>query len=364
MNDMSLGVCIPIPPVTPTLIDTDSEGSLTPTTVVPDVHIGPCSEVGIITDGTGDVECASVADTVIDMSSQDSDNGEPGEAGPHQDHDSTQLLPHSLLACPPLCESAPRPMGQLCSQGEQVDPLSSVDEPFFLYPCGHTLGGEEVERSRSPVYDHHRLSPITSTMAETVEETIEDTGEDVESTGHNGACRLATMDRSPQYLDIEHLHMHELCDAPGIVRRLPHTQCRIVDHVNRLLCRISGNRFYVGITENPRRRWLDGHIHDGWSQMLVVWAARTSQETAGLEKEVLARWRCHPGCANVGCGGERASQGSPHFLYIVTRDDGLIRRTPPPTRQQVTSSSRGPMRAPRMGTIMEHLGINVRDFFD
>ena len=50
----------------------------------------------------------------------------------------------------------------------------------------------------------------------------------------------------------------------------------------------------------------------------------------GGQRDMLARWGTSPWCRNVGPGGERASAGRPHFLYILVGErHGPIRRTAP-----------------------------------
>ena len=90
--------------------------------------------------------------------------------------------------------------------------------------------------------------------------------------------------------------------------------------------------FYIGITEDPLSRWygrdgVPGHCR-AYSYMIVLYEARSSSSTATLERLLIAHYH-EPGflrCLNVGRGGERASAGSPHYLYVAFRQDVLIRR--------------------------------------
>ena len=92
-------------------------------------------------------------------------------------------------------------------------------------------------------------------------------------------------------------------------------------------CCVIGS-YYWGITENPRRRWDEDHCQT-YSTMRVVAVCRTSRETAQIERQLIAHGRagCYR-CNTVGPGGERASAGSPHFVYLCRRQDGLIRGRP------------------------------------
>jgi hypothetical protein len=40
--------------------------------------------------------------------------------------------------------------------------------------------------------------------------------------------------------------------------------------------------------------------------------------TGMMEIDQIAKFKHYSGCLNVGPGGEGASLGSPHFLYVVT----------------------------------------------
>ena len=89
-----------------------------------------------------------------------------------------------------------------------------------------------------------------------------------------------------------------------------------------------GSYFYIGITASPTQRWLQAHSQS-FDRMLVIHAATTSAATAQVERSLLTTFREHAQCLNVGPGGERPSSGSPHYVYIVSRERGsgrVIRR--------------------------------------
>ena len=92
--------------------------------------------------------------------------------------------------------------------------------------------------------------------------------------------------------------------------------------VRRVLA--AGRTVYLGITENYHRRWEEHSTM--WDYMVVLFEARTSQITGQLERQLLSEFRGHLLCQNYGPGGERASCGSPHYLYMVVRLNGLVRR--------------------------------------
>ena len=97
--------------------------------------------------------------------------------------------------------------------------------------------------------------------------------------------------------------------------------------------------FYVGITEDPVRRWLERHGDDGrelahcekYIEMRVFWVARSSRETGRLEKQLIDEWnRSRPLLIENarGTGGERPSAGSPHYCYVCFRTDRFVRHGP------------------------------------
>ena len=89
----------------------------------------------------------------------------------------------------------------------------------------------------------------------------------------------------------------------------------------------SGVSFYIGITENHVRR-LEEHLASGrhWSRMVLLVEAVSSRDTAALEVQLIAQFRAYSTCLNIGRGGECASAASPHFLYVMVGQNGLLRR--------------------------------------
>ncbi len=86
---------------------------------------------------------------------------------------------------------------------------------------------------------------------------------------------------------------------------------------------------YLGITENPRRRWGE-HVVDmtvGPDPLTTVLIeARSSDTTAAFEVELLRRYRHYLRCANRSSGGDGRSACTPHYLYVLHASMPLIRR--------------------------------------
>ena len=101
------------------------------------------------------------------------------------------------------------------------------------------------------------------------------------------------------------------------------------EHAVEFIRSLRGAAFYIGITGCPKTRWngmdtMPGHCQQ-WDAMTVLFEGSTV-ETADLERRLIRHSRSCLRCTNVGDGGERAGYASPHYLYIVTRASGLIRR--------------------------------------
>ena len=114
-----------------------------------------------------------------------------------------------------------------------------------------------------------------------------------------------------------------------------HIECRLPNaydgHFNHC-CRIINDIdvvFYIGITEDPNGRW-EQHNADQtvgpMPNMIILVEAESSRMTATLEMQLLARYLPYMRCANRSSGGERASAGSPHYLYVLRASSPLLRR--------------------------------------
>ena len=101
----------------------------------------------------------------------------------------------------------------------------------------------------------------------------------------------------------------------------------------RILSAISDDlAFYLGITENPARRFSD-HIRH-WDQYIILVEAGSSRITASMEIALLRELGGRRGCHNVGPGGETASAEAcawvvetVSFLALSVFVDGLASRT-------------------------------------
>ena len=91
-------------------------------------------------------------------------------------------------------------------------------------------------------------------------------------------------------------------------------------HADRIIRAIRDrrHRFYVGITRDPARRWEQHQARNSsWSHMTVVVEARDSVATSTVEMQTLVFWRGDPLCLNRSSGGESATPGSPHYVYVL-----------------------------------------------
>ena len=112
--------------------------------------------------------------------------------------------------------------------------------------------------------------------------------------------------------------------ATDIFWRIPEKHASVIEHCLALISRLDVC-YYIGITEQLCLRW-DCHAQNGYVAMYVVWVSTTSRETARLEQDLLFRVGQSSRCENASKGGERASQGSPHYVYIVVKPNNLMRR--------------------------------------
>ena len=129
------------------------------------------------------------------------------------------------------------------------------------------------------------------------------------------------------WFDRQVLDLLDLYDWQGCVQSI---LSYIARNVNSGSCRI----FQVGITEHPSNRW-ELYCREGkLTTMNVVYAAPISKwkikrfeppslkklkrvSTGTMERTLIEHVRDLPECQNIKPGGEGASDGSPHFCYIV-----------------------------------------------
>ena len=120
---------------------------------------------------------------------------------------------------------------------------------------------------------------------------------------------------------------HWSAETNGAVRAaFPPSGCDAFEHARRYIRNIIDMykwSLYIGVTENPVRRWA--HHADRFDTLTVLMEAPSSAITGRVEVALIREFRNHVGCLNGSGGGESLTRGSPHYLYVCTRSDSLIR---------------------------------------
>jgi len=116
--------------------------------------------------------------------------------------------------------------------------------------------------------------------------------------------------------------LHRITKTPGMEilggeDYKPAEADRLIEEKPRLL------EFYIGISERPVERFQE-HQSSGYTQTHVM-LFPDSRASGNMEKRLISTWQKHQRCMNAGPGGLRASEGKPHFCYIVFRTPGLKR---------------------------------------
>jgi len=84
--------------------------------------------------------------------------------------------------------------------------------------------------------------------------------------------------------------------------------------------------FKIGITENPpRRKKLYDNSGEPVTEMHLIYFAPTSkpriaESTGQMERALISKFRGREGCQNTAPGGERPSEGCPHWVYLKVDD--------------------------------------------
>ena len=137
----------------------------------------------------------------------------------------------------------------------------------------------------------------------------------------------------------------EMESGGRVISRLPAVGVEGADleaHCRRIVASKRG-AFYIGITEAPMVRWAGkaGHRRE-WDGMDVIAAFVSSAESGAMERVLISAFTGRDRsaaplsdllgpsprrCQNIGRGGEHASVGSPHFVYVVWRFNTLLRRS-------------------------------------
>ena len=88
--------------------------------------------------------------------------------------------------------------------------------------------------------------------------------------------------------------------------------------VNSILNKNSDTNFYIGVAENPVRRWSDGH-HRRFRTMYLLGFANNGSVLARVETRLIEQPRnLLANCVNIGPGGEHVARKSTttKFLYV------------------------------------------------
>jgi hypothetical protein len=124
-------------------------------------------------------------------------------------------------------------------------------------------------------------------------------------------------------------------DAPVLFEQ---NKAASANFIRKLLSEGEVTKFKIGITENPWQRWqlyCRDCKYQRFRVMYILYAAPTSKwkatpydserrkelkrtSTGAMEIALIEEFEDYPECVNrKGAGGECASDGSPHFVYVV-----------------------------------------------
>ena len=125
----------------------------------------------------------------------------------------------------------------------------------------------------------------------------------------------------PSHLQVEAVHLLGEARAAGIqFHSTVGSATAAAGEAKRLInsrLTMKSREFYVGITEDPARRFSE-HQQNGYVQMdLFIFSS--SAESGDCEIAILRSARELPNCQNRSSGGEVRSCREPHFCYIAWR---------------------------------------------
>ena len=126
------------------------------------------------------------------------------------------------------------------------------------------------------------------------------------------------------WLDVVPVTLRMRAQNASVSLRFPDTEpdniAGWLSHCNRKIRTWSSAGFYyIGISADPVKRFLEGHSLRGYDVMDVIAVAPSSRESAQIERGLLARHREHPHCENIAPGGESPTPGYPHYVYVIAR---------------------------------------------
>ena len=102
--------------------------------------------------------------------------------------------------------------------------------------------------------------------------------------------------------------------------------------------------FKIGITHDPVHRFYTSwgaYKPLGYHRMDVVYGADNTSDTAELERYLIARYYASTQCHNIARGGESAGRATPHFVYVVWRNDYVPKNVIRGTHVRSTGHGRG-----------------------
>ena len=76
--------------------------------------------------------------------------------------------------------------------------------------------------------------------------------------------------------------------------------------------------FKFGMTRDPINRWFELKLGDRYHAMFAF-VCNNADESGGLEKKYITKWRSDPRCDNNTEGEEGKSHSTPHFFYASVR---------------------------------------------
>ena len=220
-----------------------------------------------------------------------------------------------------------------------MGPVAEVQGPRFETRSRSEVKGprSEVRSQGSTVRDSQEVTSAASASAASGERSLLDMGP---------AERAFCQSNHFWWHELVHSGLRQRIAAySGIVWKMPEHYEDPLTHCMRVIRRLAGNDccYYVGITESPIRRW-EAHCTK-YTTMYLLYVAETSRTTAAFEMAILRRVAfVSLMCENDSFGGESASSASPHYLYVVTRESGLLR-----------GSYRAPKRSRMRANIMDDL---------
>ena len=301
------------------------------------------ADAGVLLPELPVVDTDAIEDTQLD----DAEDTQLDDAEDTQLDDAVEALSRSRSAFAALTAYVQQAHSQTAYVEQVPAYVEQVDsQPAYVEQWLQRDAAEEARsRSRSPSpataavllpvpeerQEEHSRRPCVSTSEMPSFSTAELLAH-VELMQHPGRVLRRRVDSAGRAADLE-----RLWQDPRIFVRLPDASADAFAHCRQqvsAIARVGGGRaFYIGITEDPPRRWEEHQrVYSGG--MVVLIEASSSRITSDLEVRLLEVFLPRPGilsaghslCRNMGRGGERASAGSPHYLYVVYRPDVLLRR--------------------------------------